>query len=115
MALWWRYLWIGEGWSNRFVLYHLYTRALGLGLLLSGAPSGPLCDWELLLARSSARFPEERRLLIRLRESLLGESATSLASTVRGRLSPEHLSAAGRLVGGLQAPLRAGDYCHREV
>ena len=58
MLLWWRPLWIDPRYSNRFVLHHLYTRALALRLILSGSDSGPFCDWEILLARYAARFED---------------------------------------------------------
>jgi hypothetical protein len=103
MALWWRSLWIGSGWSNRFVLHHLYTRALGLSAALDGQPSGPFCDWELLLARAAARRPDEARSLLAARKHLLGETDAALDSDDRSRLSPAHLPAVQRLMTGLSA------------
>lgn len=97
MLLWWRSLWIGAGWSNRFVLYHLYTRALALGLLLDGQASGPFCDWELLGARRSAR----------VKSLLEGESAANLDCRAREALAPGHLPALAGLMAGLSAALKA--------
>ena len=105
MLLWWRILWISPGWSNRFVLYHLYTRALGLRLLLAGEASGPFCDWELLLARLTSLLPEHRRFLIRTRSLLSGARPQALGSTLRGELSAEHPEALARLMGGLRESL----------
>ena len=101
MLLWWRCLWIAPDSANRFVLYHLYTRALGLRLMLSGETGQPLCDWELLLARSASRFENESRPAARLRSLLLGESAATLDSPSRAALASGHLAAAAGLMGGL--------------
>lgn len=114
MALWWRYLWIAPNWSNRFVLYHLYTRALALRLVLSGEPSGPFSDWQLLLARASSRFKDEARSFARIRTLLLGESAANLDSTSRGALAPGHLSAIAGQMRALQSVL-SGNSAPRTV
>jgi hypothetical protein len=107
MMLWWRSLWISAGYANRFVLHHLYTRALGLRLILAGEASGPFCDWEILLARGAARFAEDGRLSAKLRFLLMGESDATLDSSQRGRLAPGHLSAATRLMAGLEREVEA--------
>lgn len=105
MLLWWRSLWIDPGSSNRFVLYHLYTRALGLRLVLDGTISGPFCDWELLIARASARFEEDRRFLAGLAALLRRETAASLDCPDRTALAPGHLPALGRLMASLRRAL----------
>ncbi|MBI3553939.1 MAG: glycosyltransferase [Elusimicrobia bacterium] len=107
MALWWRALWIGPRWPNRFVLYHLYTRAMGLRLILDGAPGGPFCDWEIQSACLSARSQTQRRPLSRARALLLCETAGTLESCARGELEPGHLRALAGLMRGLQPALSA--------
>jgi hypothetical protein len=102
MQLWWRSLWIAPGCPNRFVLYHLYTRALGLRLMLAGEAGLPLCDWELLLARAASRFEEESRPSARLRSLLLSEPAAALDSTSRAAVASGHFTAAAGLMDGLR-------------
>jgi len=108
MALWWRPLWIGSGSGNRFVLHHLYTRALGLRLALAGEPGGPFCDWELTLPRAAALMGEDGRFAARLRRLLLDEPGGRLDSVSRGQLAPGHLGALTRLMAGLRRALAKG-------
>lgn len=79
MALWWRYLWIAPGWPKRFVHYHLYTRALGLRLILAGKASGPFSDWPGLFDRGGERFPPEQ-LHLKALSSLIGSFSPFLAN-----------------------------------
>ncbi|MBI3549131.1 MAG: hypothetical protein HY078_08845 [Elusimicrobia bacterium] len=109
MALWWRYLWISPGWSNRFVLFHLYTRALGLRLALRGEETGPFGDWELLIARAAAAFPEESRRLLRVRTLLLEERPADLDSDDRARVQLAHVDAVSGILAGAGADLAAAE------
>lgn len=99
MTLWWRYLWIAPGWLNCFVLYHLYTRALGLRLLLMETPSGPFSDWEGLIARSEQRFADQRPFLESLARFFREEPEPCLGNTERSSLAPEHLEALSQIIG----------------
>ncbi|MBI5211584.1 MAG: hypothetical protein HY927_16570 [Elusimicrobia bacterium] len=105
MALWWRSLWIGPGWTNRFALFHLYTRALGLRLALEGAPTGPYSDWEGLFGRCAARFETERPLLESLGAFFRCEPAECIDRFRREHLAPEHLEALHGFMAGLRRPL----------
>ncbi len=109
MLLWWRAMWIGADWSNRFVLHHLCSRAMGLRAILEGEAGAPFCDWELQLARLSARHEDERPAFSRLRERLRREPAPRLDSSDRGELDAGHLPAVARLMGDLRRALLASE------
>lgn len=99
MALWWRYLWIAPGWLNRFVLYHLYTRALGLRLMLLETPSGPFSDWGGLIARSARSLPDQNLFWESLAQFFRAEPEPCLGGTARSALASEHLEALNKIIG----------------
>lgn len=102
MLVWWRALWIDETHSNRFLLFHLLTRALGLRLALAGEAPQPFSDWEVLLARSAARFPEDAVPVASLRALLYSLDEETLGSRRRDRLPPGLLNGVARLMDGLR-------------
>lgn len=108
MALWWRYLWIAPGWPSRFVLYHLYTRALGLRLALAGTPSGPFSLESRLLERCAGRFPADASFLESAGRFFRHEPAACVDDLARSSLAPEHLEALSALVGSFSAYLGQG-------
>lgn len=104
MALWRRTLWMDASFDNRFALFHLHTRSLGLRLALDGAASGPLCDFGGLVRRSKERFPGESQLLESLEGFIVNEPRECVDALPRARLAPEHLGAlsvCGAAIGGL--------------
>jgi hypothetical protein len=109
MALWWRALWIAPGWSNRFVLYHLATRALGLRAALAGEPAVPFCELDLALAAAAKAAPADARLIARFRARLQRESDERLDSSDRSLLDPGFLPDIARLMSNLQEELARAD------
>jgi hypothetical protein len=109
MLLWWRALWIAPGWSNRFVLQHLCTRAAGLRLTLDGDGAGPFSAWELQFAALAAKDEARGRGLARLRDGLLACSPAALDSTDRARIAPAAFNEVAALASGLRGAIeRAG-------
>ena len=108
MALWWRYLWIDPLWENRFALFHLYTRSLGLRLTLAGAPSGPFCDLEGLCSRAASSFPEEAVFCDSLRRFSREEPRECVEALPRASLAPGHPAGLAAQMSALQRAMEAG-------
>lgn len=111
MALWWRSLWIAPGWPNRFVLYHLYTRALALRLTLAGMKPGPFSRWRGLLARTDALRPEEAAYWRSWERFVLAEPADCVDALPRSAMAPEHVEALAGVLASCLAEIRRGGAC----
>jgi hypothetical protein len=95
-----------RGWTNRFVLRHLYTRCLGLDLWLDGEDAPPFSDWEALLSRSAAG-PSVREAA--------GEPAAALDRSPRAALSGRHPALIRELMRGLGVRIEAGEAQRRRL
>jgi len=108
MAIWWRYLWIDASAGNRFVLYHLHTRALGLRLALEGLGPVPFDRPELLLGAAGEAFAGERPWLESLALFLREEPVECAEGLGRSDLDPGHLEGLAFQMRGIQRALKRG-------
>lgn len=105
MLIWWRALWAAPGFSNRFVLHHLYTRALGLRLALAGHEV-PFDDWEALLDAAST-LAGEQETVETLRRWVHEEPAVCVDNLPRSALAAEHAVHLSGLMSRLRGAVEA--------
>ena len=105
MLLWWRSLWADPLYPNRFVLWHLYTRGIGLSLALSGREV-PFDDWDALLD-AAQELPGEEGLAQALARWSREEPPECVDLPERAALAPEHAAAVAGLMSRLAGRLEA--------
>lgn len=105
MLLWWRALWADPAAPNRFVLWHLYTRGLGLSLALAGREV-PFDDWSALLD-AAEDLPGEQGLADALARWSRDEPPECVDRPERAALAPEHAGAIAGLMSRLAGRLEA--------